>query len=382
MPPISASPGASCRCWSRKAGWIARSNTCPTRSTLTERARRGEGLTRPELAVLLAYAKLALYDALLESRIPDDPYLGRELERYFPVLLRERFPDAIAAHKLRREIISTQVANAIVNRAGPSAVTRLRDETGSDAASIAAAYAITRDAFGLTALNAAVDALDGSIPGALQLRLYAQLQELLMSRMVWFIRNIDLAALSLDTVVTQFREGVVALEAKLGALLPEAAGQAWQARAQELVAQGVPGELATRIAALSELAAAPDIVLVAERTGCEVADVAATHFAVAGMFRLGFILHAAEDIAVSDYYDRLALDRAVDAIGVGHRRLTAQVVAAGGTGAQAAVDWGETHGLEVTRIRDAVAGIVASGLTLSKLIVAASLLGDLARDER
>ncbi len=354
----------------------------PDEGTLTERANRGEGLTRPEIAVLLAYAKLALHDALLESRIPDDPYLGRELERYFPALLRERFPDAIAAHKLRREIIATQIANAIVNRAGPAAVTQLRDETGSDAAGVAAAYAITRDAFGLMALNAAVDALDGVIPGALQLRLYAQLQDLLMSRMVWFIRNIDVAHLALDLVVTRFRDGVAQLDASLSGLLPEAGAQAWRERTEALTAEGVPTDFAARISALYQLAAAPDIVLVAERTGARVADVAATHFAVAGMFRLGFILRAAEEIAVGDYYDRLALDRAVDAIGVGHRRLTAQVVAAGGTGAAAAAVWGETHAAEIARIRDAMAGIVASGLTVSKLIVAASLLGDLARDER
>src|ERR1019366_7506017 len=140
----------------------------------------------------LAYAKLDLDQQLLASRIPDDPYLGRELNRYFPAQLQEKFPDAIAAHKLRREIIATQVANAIVNRTGPSAITRLADETGADAATIAAAYAATRDSFGLTELNSAVDALDGTILGAVQLGLYARLQDLLMNRIVWFIRNVDL----------------------------------------------------------------------------------------------------------------------------------------------------------------------------------------------
>ena len=110
---------------------------------------RSEALTRPELAVLLAYAKLSLYDALLDRGVPDDPYLGRELERYFPMELRERFPDAIASHRLRREIIATQLANAIVNRGGPTIVTRLVDQTGADAPTIAAAYAATRDSFGL-----------------------------------------------------------------------------------------------------------------------------------------------------------------------------------------------------------------------------------------
>src|SRR3954452_7163261 len=170
----------------------------PDDAALSERALRGEALTRPEFAVLLAYAKLDLHDQLLDSRVPDEPYFARELEQYFPAGMRARFPDAIAAHRLRRDIIATQLANAIVNRGGPTLVTRLVDQTGADAPALAAAYAATRDAFRLPELNAAVDALDAAVPGALQLRLYGDLQDLLMSRMVWFIRNVDWAPGSLD----------------------------------------------------------------------------------------------------------------------------------------------------------------------------------------
>ena len=102
----------------------------PDDAALAERALRGEALTRPEFAVLLAYAKLDLHDQLLDSRVPDEPYFARELQRYFPAGMRARFPDAIAAHRLRREIIATQLANAIVNRGGPTLVTRLVDQTG------------------------------------------------------------------------------------------------------------------------------------------------------------------------------------------------------------------------------------------------------------
>ena len=352
----------------------------PDEITLSERERRGEGLTRPEIAVLLAYAKLDLDRHLLESRIPDDPYLGRELERYFPARLRERFPDAIATHKLRREIIATQIANAIVNRAGPMAVTRLTDETGADAATIAAAYAATRDCFGLSDFNAAVDALDGAIAGAVRLGLYARLQDLLMNRIVWFIRNAELAGGSLDAVVARFQGGIAAIGRDLGRLLPAAAGQAWEQHTQELVGQGVPESLATRLAGLVELSAAPDIVLVSERTARPVAEVAATHFAVAEMFRLGSIARAADEVVVNDYYDRLALDRTVDAVGVHHRRLTAQVVNTAGTGADGAERWSAARGATAAHIRDAVQGLVASGVTLSKLMVAASLLADLTRE--
>ncbi len=352
----------------------------PDAAELADRARRGEGLTRPELAVLMAYAKLALKDHVLDSRVPDDPYLGRELARYFPELLRERFPEAIATHRLRREIIATQLANAIINRGGPATVPRLVDETGADAPTIAAAYAATRESFGLADLNAAIDALDSRVSGAVQLALYAMLQDLLLDRMVWFIRNVELTGGMLDAIVARYRDGVAEVERALDQAVAAPAAEARAARAAELAAQGVPQALARRLSALADLAASSDIVLVANRTGRAAAEVAAIHFAVEEMFRLRTILDAGRSIAVADHFDRLALNRAIDAIADAHRRLTAQAVATGAAGPAAIEAWCASHAGAVKRIREAVESIVAAGLTLSKLTVASGLLADLARE--
>jgi len=352
----------------------------PDTAALVDRRRRGEGLTRPELAVLLAYAKLALHDDVLDSRVPDDPYLGRELARYFPALLRERFADAITTHRLRRDIIATQLANAIINRGGPAIVPRLADETGADAATIAAAYAATRDSFGLSELNAAIDALDDRVPGALQLELYAALQDLLLDRMVWFIRNVELTGGTLDAVVARYRAGVIEVEQELDHTLPAPAAEARMARAAELTAQGVPPDLARRLSALGHLAAATDITLVAGRTERPAAEIAAVHFAVEQTFRLQAILDAGRGIPVADHFDRMALHRAIDEIADAHRRLTAQAVATGGTGSAAIETWCASRAGPVKRIRETVESIVGPGLTLSKLMVAAGLLADLARE--
>jgi glutamate dehydrogenase len=351
----------------------------PDDVALAERVQRGEGLTRPELAVLLAYAKLALNDQLLASKVPDDPYLSRELERYFPQALRQRFPDAVVGHRLRREIIATQLANAIINRGGPTIVTRLVDQTGADAPTIAAAYAVTRDCFDLIDLNAAIDTLDGMVPGALQLDLYTAVQDLLMSRLVWFVRNVDFTTASLDAVVGLYRSGMVEIAATLEELLSQRAREGWQSRREALTAKGVPEDLASRLAALQDLVAAPDIVLVAQRTGHPVLAVAATHFAVDDMFRLGPLSGAAREIPVGDYFDRLALDRAIDSLAAGHRRLTAEVVGQAAPGRDSVAAWSKLRQGEIARVRAAVDSIVASGLTVSKMVVAASLLGDLAK---
>ena len=346
---------------------------------LSERRKRGHGLTRPELAVLLAYAKLSLYSDLLESSVPDDPYLGRELTRYFPKELVERYPDALEQHRLRREIISTQLTNSMINRGGPAFTVRIADQTGAAPATIAAAFFVVRNSYDMIALNSAIDALDNKVSGKLQLDLYAAVEDLLLDRIVWFVRNVDVSK-GLAEVVEHYREGIEAVAASLDRVLPQDGAKALAARAESLTKSGVPDELARRIASLAVLAAAPDIVSVADRTGKQVADVAATYFAAGAFFQLDKIASAARGIHVTDYFDRLALDRALDTIGSAERRLTAEMVGHGATGPQAVDAWVAPRAGEVERIRAAVHGIASSGLTLSKLSVAASLLGDLVKN--
>lgn len=350
----------------------------PDDATLSERMRRGEGLTRPEYAVLLAYAKLSLHDAILASAVPNDPYFDREVQRYFPKELRERFPDAIKGHRLRREIIATALANIIVNRGGPSLVTRLVDGTGADAATIAKAYAATRDAFGLMELNLAIDGLAGRIGGQAQLGLYAEVQEVLANRIVWFIRNLDLSG-GLSPIVARYRDGVAAVEAALPQVLGEDARAEVEAREAELIERGMAQPRARRLASLRALVSAPDIVRVAETSGRPVEDIASTHFVLEREFGLDALAAAARTAPVSDTFDRIALERAVAGIASAHRRLTAEVVADIGAGPEAVAAWVKARGPALARIRDAVEGIAASDLTVSKATVAASLLADLAR---
>ncbi len=310
--------------------------------------------------------------------MPDDPYLARELGRYFPKTIDVRFPDALEHHRLRREIIATHLANSMINRGGPSLTVRIADQTGALPAAIAAAFAAVRDSYSMTALNGAIDGLDNKISGKLQLNFYAAVQDLLLDRIIWFLRNVDLSK-GLADAVKHYRDGIAAVTAALDAVLSPDALNARATRRQELIKAAVPAELAASIADLPALTAAPDIVLVADRTGKPVADVAATYFAAGAFFRLDRIAGAANKIPVTDYFDRLALDRARDSIGDAERRLTAAMVGNGTAGAGAVEAWVAPRKNEVERIRAAIHEIANSGLTLSKLSVAASLLGDLVK---
>ena len=348
----------------------------PDDMEIAERRRRQQALTRPELAVLLAYAKLTLFSDLIETSVPDDPYLGKEIGRYFPAELSRLYPEALAHHRLRREIIATQLTNSIINRGGPSLIARMTDETGASADKIARAFAAVRDSYGMVELNAEIDALDNKVAGALQLSLYAAVKRLLLDRMAWFIRNVDLGQ-GLMGIVEHYRDGIGQVKRALDAALTDEAAISRNGRAAELVKSGVPERLAMQLASLPALTVAPDIVLVADKTGRSVPDVARTFLAVVRYFRLERINNDARAIGATDYFDRLAIDRARDSLARAARHLTGEVLN-GGIGADAVDGWVKPRAAEVERIRNSMHEIADTGLTLSKLSVAASLLGDLA----
>ncbi|WP_035872089.1 NAD-glutamate dehydrogenase [Cucumibacter marinus] len=351
----------------------------PDDATLATREESGEGLTRPEIAVLLAYAKNTLYADLLNSEVPDDPYLGKELFRYFPDTLAEKYPETIETHRLRREVIATVLCNAMINRGGPSFIHQLVSSTGAKPAQIASAYAVARDAFGLTDLNAEIDELDNKVEGDTQLALYDEVRSLLLAQTVWFLRNESLEG-GVSDLVERYREGVDVVAGLLDELVPRFVADALARQAQQFEAGGTPADLAGRLAHLSALTLASDIIAIAQRADMPVADAARAYFAVFDIFNLGRITELGDTVAVSDYYDRMALGRATANMMRAQRDLTLDVLATGADSVEAALKtWQDGRSDEITRTRDMVASITEGTITVSRLSVAAGLLSDLAR---
>src|SRR5690606_16206864 len=156
---------------------------------------------------------------------------------------------------------------------------------GAAAPAIAAAFAAVRNSYSMTAFNTDIDALDSKVPGRVQLDLYQAVQDLLLDRIVWFLRNVDLTQ-GLAGIVEHYRDGIAAVDAALCDVLAKDMAEARDARQRALAAAGVPGDLAWRVASLPALTSAPDIVLVAARASRPIADVAATYFAVNSHFRI------------------------------------------------------------------------------------------------
>jgi glutamate dehydrogenase len=173
----------------------------PTEKVIAGRRGERRGLVAPELAVLMAHGKIFLYTELLESDLPEDPYLIGDLERYFPAPLPERFPEQIRAHRLRRELIATVVANQLVDRAGMTFVFRLAEETGVRAPSLARAYAVARDVFEMRDFWARVEALDNRIEAGTQLAMLIEGRRLVERAARWVVRagargEIDVTAMT------------------------------------------------------------------------------------------------------------------------------------------------------------------------------------------
>ncbi len=259
----------------------------PDDEALAERRAQRLGLTRPELAVLLAYGKIAVYDEILASTLPDDPYLEAELEAYFPSPLVERFRNRLPEHRLRREIITTSVSNAVLNRADPTLVLRLSDETGASAPEIAAAHWAAWEAFRLGELWAQVEELDSRVPAQIQLDLLAGISRLGERSARWLLHH-RRRPLDIGEVVSFFRPGLERVTAELPRLLRGVDRDGLERAASKLQEAGVPRELADKIAGLGPAFAALDVAQVAEQSG-DVYKVAAVYFGLGTRLHLHWL---------------------------------------------------------------------------------------------
>jgi glutamate dehydrogenase len=308
-----------------KAGRLDRAvEFLPSEDEIAERRLAKEGLTSPERAVLLAYSKMALFDALSASPLVDDEYVSQALGGYFPPQLRERFAAAMPRHPLRREIVATVVANGLVNRTGSTFVHRMQEETGAAADEVARAFILVRDTFGFEPLWAAIDALDNRVPAALQYGMLVDAGRLLLRATLWFLRR-RRERLPIARVLEIFRPGLAAIEGGLPAILGADDRAAYEQAARTLADQGVPPELARRIAGLDALYATLDVTEVAIAQSKGVRPLAALHFALVGELRLGWFSRQIALLPTDTSWQALARNALRDDLASQQRALTASV---------------------------------------------------------
>ncbi len=285
----------------------------PDDEVLGERALAKKGLARPELSVLISYAKIWLYDELMASDMPDDPYLFQDLVDYFPTPLRTKYQREIAQHRLRREIIATRATNSLVDRAGDTFVFEFKEKTGLGAAAIARAYVIARDVFQLRDIWAQIEALDNRVPSSVQTAMLLDVNHLIEWVTLWLLRNGE-ANLDIGANMEAYSDGIRSLAADVNKALPAHYVSDAKKRAKPYVEKGVPEALALRVSGLVNLYSGFDIVRLATRRKVDVIDAARFYFAVGTRFRLGRLRAAAEFMDSQSHWQQLAVAAMVEEI--------------------------------------------------------------------
>jgi glutamate dehydrogenase len=344
----------------------------PDDEVLAERQSAGLGLSRPENSVLIAYAKMELYDALLDSEVPDQPHLANDLIKYFPRPLRKRFRDVIPRHRLHREIIATILANAVVNRGGITFVHDLQDDTDAATDEIARAFVVARETFDMRPVWIGIQQLDNKVPAATQVQMNLMTQELLHRAARWFLRN-SAAPLEIVATVQDFAAGIERLRDGIETMLGELEAASLAKRTESLIEQGVPPALAGRVAVMEPLGSALDIVQAAKDGDRKVEEVGRVYFSIGDRFGLDWLRAQSEQVAPENNWERMAISSIVDDLFSQQRALTNSVLlGADGAGPQAAVDgWIDEHPVGMARIKQLNADIRGSGgIDIAKLAIA------------
>ncbi len=312
----------------------------PADDEFLERRKQRSGLTRPELAIVLAYSKIWLNNHLLDSDLPDDPYFATEVQRYFPAPIRRRYSKALPAHRLRREIVATATTNSLVNRMGAVFVTRAQEDTDATPAAIARAYTIAREIFSMRALWSDIEALDNEVAANVQYGMFFRTARLLRHISYWLLRERG-RNLHIENTVGELRSGLETLADGIDSYITGTAREQFDSAYAELTATGVPEKLARRVAKLAPLEPALDIVALARAESASVADVARVYFELGVLIGLDWLHTHIDRLAVDGSWQATARTTLRDAARRAHRELVQQVLRldGGGKTAQRVARW-------------------------------------------
>ena len=300
----------------------------PNDKQLAELKTAGKGLTRPELAVLLSYSKMARYNSLLESNLPDDEYFVSDLKRYFPEAMRDEFVKLITEHQLRREIIATLITNDIVNYAGTTFTFNMAVDLNVSMRDVTAAYIIVRDLFKLPEMWKDIDAKINTIA---QMNVIFSIQKFVERSIFWLLRNVRLP-INISEVIKDFAPAI----------------------------KDMKGDL-------EQLSSVFDIITIARQTGKTAAEVSVIYGEIGDKLHLDWLRGCSQNINMDSYFDRLAAQAILGDFYDEQRRLAISVI----TGEKTFADWQNDREESLTRFGSFIEEIKSGEIiNLSKLMVA------------
>lgn len=297
----------------------------PSESIISERYKNGQGLTRPELSLILSYAKIVFTKELVNTNIPDHPDMQDWAIHYFPRALQTKYRKEILGHKLYRDIVATMISNAIINRMGPTFVRLTMEQTGCNAADVTRAFMTVRDAFGLRPLWDKVESLDNKVPALTQLKALRKISRLAQRETTWFLTKLGRAVKRAEDGKI-YGAGVDAIRKNVQIILPSDTLNVIKEQEAMWVADGLPTSLAHDIALFKILGSAPDIVHITQKYKTDLLNTAKLYFAIGSLFKFDWLRTEAKKLHGDNEWSRSVIASVLDGLYEAQANLTIKVL--------------------------------------------------------
>jgi glutamate dehydrogenase len=297
----------------------------PDDEAINIRQTMKQGLTRPEISVLLSYSKIAVYENLITSNLPDDEYFLNDLKLYFPEAMRSKFADEIESHELRREIIATVVSNSIVNRVGLKYFFQMMDDTDVKGCDVARAYTVARDTFGLRNVWLEIEKLSGKVNVETQVEMFLETRDLIELASSWFIRN-SAHPLNVSTLVEKYSKGIKEVRENINKILTPSIRNRCDAKEKYYTDAGVPQKLAKNISRLDVISSACDIVHVSISSKMPVKIVGEIYHTLGTRLSLNWLREHANKLPEKSHWQRLSIKTMIEELFDEQMRITSEVV--------------------------------------------------------
>jgi glutamate dehydrogenase len=297
----------------------------PDDTELAEYQSTGIGLVRPQLAVLLPYAKNALGNSILYSGLPDEEFLMQGLINYFPKPLQDKYADFMKTHPLKREIIATMVTNKVINRMGPSFVHELIEKTKKPIEDIIRAYYLVLDIFKIEDIWQDIESLKTRMSAESQLQALQSLRQLIYRTSRWFLKQFP-SPLDGRMLSTMFTKSIENLSHNFEASLHKDRVKFLEKEISHYQKLGLGNACSARMAKLDIIASSPDIILIAEKTKASIASIANLYFTVGIRFKFDFLHKLAETLKSNNSWERMALNALIEDLQASQSALTTKIL--------------------------------------------------------
>ncbi len=293
----------------------------PSKESVTDRIASNQGLTRPELCILLSYSKLTYKHALLSSQLSDEPYFNLILSGYFPVAMQRKFKSEILSHPLKREIIATQISNQIINQVGPGFGFRMREETGANIVSIAKAFVISQAVFNTQKLWVDLQGLDNQVNEQNRYACFRMISGLLERSISWLLRHHP-AHLDVERLVNRYQPDCLRLRKVIPHALTGQIRKSYASSRRLLLKQGIPDHIASELAETTMLASTFDIIEIRISQKSSIENTTRLFFSVAERLQLNWVRDRISDTNVRNHWHHLAVANMRNSLHRNQRKLT------------------------------------------------------------